>query len=299
MEMNLPFKIPKKYEPKIRELKYSLKLLRKNSLSFVGAMIIFIFVIIAILAPIIAPYPEHAGRRTVIKERFQPPSQDHLLGTDSYGRDILSRLIYGARISLFAGTLAIGLALLIGVPLGAIAGAVGGYVDEAIMRVVDVFLSFPPLLLALVIAATLGPSLNNAILAIAITWWPWYTRIIRGDAQSVKERPFVEAAKAIGEGKLKIAFRHVLPNSITGVIVQSSMDFGSVVLTLASLSFLGLGAQPPTPEWGLMISSERVYFLTNPWVVVFPGLAILIMVFAFNVFGDGLRDVIDPRTRRR
>ncbi len=299
MEMNLPFKIPKKYEPKIRELKYSLKLLRKNSLSFAGAMIIFIFVIIAILAPIIAPYPEHAGRRTAIKERFQPPSQDHLLGTDSYGRDILSRLIYGARISLFAGTLAIGLALLIGVPLGAIAGAVGGYVDEAIMRVVDVFLSFPPLLLALVIAATLGPSLNNAILAIAITWWPWYTRIIRGDAQSVKERPFVEAAKAIGEGKLKIAFRHVLPNSITGVIVQSSMDFGSVVLTLASLSFLGLGAQPPTPEWGLMISSERVYFLTNPWVVVFPGLAILIMVFAFNVFGDGLRDVIDPRTRRR
>ncbi|MFW5898534.1 MAG: ABC transporter permease [Candidatus Saliniplasma sp.] len=299
MDVKLFFEIPENIKPRIRELKYSITLLRKNTLSFIGALIILIFLFIAVFAPILSPYPEHSGPVTDIQNQLQPPGGNYLMGTDQLGRDILSRLIYGTRISLIAGTSAIGLALLIGVPLGAIAGAFGGYVDEVIMRVVDTFLSFPPLLLALAITAALGPSLRNAIIAIAVTWWPWYTRIIRGDAQSVKERPFVEAAEAIGESRLKIAFRHILPNSITGVIVQSSMDFGSVIITLASLSFLGLGAQPPTPEWGLMITSGREYFLTNPWVATFPGIAIFIMVFAFNVFGDGLRDIIDPRTRRR
>jgi len=299
MDVELPFEIPKNIEPRLRELKYSLTLLRKNSLSFIGALIIIIFFLMAIFAPILAPYPEHAGRTQDIRNQLEPPSIQNPLGTDHMGRDILSRIIFGARISLLAGTSAIGLALLIGVPLGAIAGFFGGYVDEIIMRVVDLFLSFPPLLLALAISAALGPNLRNAIIAIAITWWPWYTRIIRGDAQSVKEKPFIKAAEAIGESKLKIAFRHLLPNSVTGVIVQSSMDFGSVIITLSSLSFLGLGAQSPTPEWGLMISSHRTYFLTNPWTVIAPGLAILIMVFAFNVFGDGLRDIIDPKTRRR
>ena len=167
------------------------------------------------------------------------------------------------------------------------------------MRVVDTFLSFPPLLLALAISAALGPTLTNMMIAIAIAWWPWYTRIIRSEALSVKEKPFVEAAEAMGKSKVKIAFKHVLPNSITGVIVQSSMDFGSIIITAASLSFLGLGAQSPTPEWGRIIATHRDYFLTQWWTVVFPGLIILIFVFCFNIFGDGLRDILDPRTRRQ
>ena len=291
--------LKQKLKPRVRELKYGLILLKKNKVSLLGLLIIGIFLFTAIFAPILAPYPKHAQEYTNMKEQLQPPNQEHLLGTDSMGRDVLSRIIYGTRISLQVGLLAIGIALVIGVPLGVIAGTFGGYVDEVIMRVVDTFLSFPPLLLALAISSILGPSLRNAMIAISIAWWPWYTRIIRGEAVSVKEKPFVEAAKSIGEGKIKIAFRHILPNTITPIIVQSSMDFGSIIITSASLSFLGLGAQPPQPSWGLMISSQRVYFLTHWWVVTFPGLAILVTVLGFNLMGDGLRDIYDPKTRRR
>ena len=291
--------LKQKLKPRIRELKYSLKLLKKNKVSLLGLTIIGIFLITAIFAPIIAPYPEHAENYTKMEDQLQPPSQEHIFGTDSMGRDVFSRIVYGARISLKVGILALGIALLIGVPLGVIAGTFGGYIDEIIMRVVDTFLSFPPLLLALAISSILGPSLRNAMIAIAIAWWPWYTRIIRGEAVSVKEKPFVEAAKSLGESRLKIAFRHVLPNTITPIIVQSSMDFGSIIITSASLSFLGLGAQPPLPSWGLMISSQRVYFLTHWWVVTFPGIAILLTVLGFNLMGDGLRDIYDPKTRRR
>lgn len=298
LDIKLPFKVPKSLEPRIRELKYSLKLLNKNKLSMIGGLVILGFIIVAIFAPYVALYPEDAGAVNKIENQLQPPSLEHPFGTDRFGRDIFSRIVYGARISLYIGIVAIGLALLIGVPLGALAGSIGGYVDEAIMRVVDTFLSFPPLLLALAISAALGPTLTNMMIAIAIAWWPWYTRIIRSEALSVKEKPFVEAAEAMGESKIKIAFKHVLPNSITGVIVQSSMDFGSIIITAASLSFLGLGAQSPTPEWGRIIASHRDYFLTQWWTVVFPGLIILIFVFSFNIFGDGLRDILDPKTRR-
>lgn len=291
--------LKQKLKPRVRELKYGLILLKKNKVSLLGLLIIGIFLFTAIFAPILAPYPNHAQSYTNMKEQLQPPNQEHLLGTDSMGRDVLSRIIYGTRISLQVGVLAIGIALVIGVPLGVVAGTFGGYVDEVIMRVVDTFLSFPPLLLALAISSILGPSLRNAMIAISIAWWPWYTRIIRGEAVSVKEKPFVEAAKSIGEGKIKIAFRHILPNTITPIIVQSSMDFGSIIITSASLSFLGLGAQPPQPSWGLMISSQRVYFLTHWWVVTFPGLAILVTVLGFNLMGDGLRDIYDPKTRRK
>jgi peptide/nickel transport system permease protein len=180
-----------------------------------------------------------------------------------------------------------------------IAGYSGGKVDELIMRVTDVFLSFPTLLLAMAISAMLGPTLRNAMIAIAISWWPWYTRLLRSEAVSVKERDFVEAARAMGAPWGKIVFKHILPNCLAPIIVQGSMDFGSIILTSASLSFLGLGAQPPTPEWGLMISTSRTFFLTHWWIVTFPGLAIFIAVLSFNLVGDGLREILDPKMRRR
>jgi peptide/nickel transport system permease protein len=207
--------------------------------------------------------------------------------------------MFGTRISLNTALLAVGISMLIGIPLGAIAGASEWYIDESIMRITDIFLSFPNLLLAIVIAATLGPSLQNAIVAIAVSWWPWYTRIVRGQAISLRERQFVKAAQAIGTPHYKIVFRHIIPNCVAPVIVQASMDVGGVILTIAALSFLGLGAQAPTPEWGLMINTSRTYFLTAWWYSFFPGMAIFVSVLVFNLLGDGLREVLDPKTRKK
>lgn len=271
----------------------------RSPLTLVGCIMLLFLILTAILAPWIAPYPEHAFGATEIKNKFRSPCLSHPFGTDELGRDIFSRVVYGSRISLQAGSVAISLALAIGVPLGLLAGYFGGVVDEVIMRTVDVFLSFPPLLLALAIAAMLGPSLTNAMVAIAIAWWPWYTRLLRGEAVSVRERDYVQAAKALGASWRRIIFRHLLPNTIVPVVIQASMDFGSVILTSASLSFLGLGAQPPLPEWGLMVSTARTYFLTYWWVGTFPGLAIFLSVLAFNLVGDGLRELMDPRLRRK
>lgn len=215
------------------------------------------------------------------------------------GRDIFSRIIYGTRISLLASVFAVALAMLIGITLGAIAGALGGIVDDIIMRICDIFLSFPSLLLAIVIAAFAGPSLRNALIAIAISWWPWYARIVRGQAISLKERQFVKAARALGNVQSKIIFQHIVPNCMGPVIVQATMDLGGIILTLASLSFLGLGAQAPTPEWGLMINTSKTYFMNAWWYSVFPGLAIFVTVLAFNLIGDGLREIMDPRTRNK
>jgi len=233
------------------------------------------------------------------QDKLLPPSAGYWFGTDELGRDIFSRVLYGTRISLMAGLLAVGLSLLIGIPLGAIAGASAWYIDESIMRITDIFLSFPGLLMAIAIAAILGPSLQNAIIAISVSWWPWYTRIVRGQAISLRERQFVKAAQAIGTPHFKIIFSHIIPNCIAPVIVQASMDIGGVILTIAALSFLGLGAQPPTPEWGLMIATSRTYFLSAWWYSFFPGMAILITVLVFNLLGDGLREVLDPKTRKK
>lgn len=271
----------------------------RSPLTLVGCIMLLFLILTAILAPWIAPYPKHAFGATEIKNKFRSPCLSHPFGTDELGRDIFSRVVYGSRISLQAGSVAISLALAIGIPLGLLAGYFGGIVDEIIMRTVDVFLSFPPLLLALAIAAMLGPSLTNAMVAIAIAWWPWYTRLLRGEAVSVRERDYVQAAKALGASWRRIIFRHLLPNTIVPVVIQASMDFGSVILTSASLSFLGLGAQPPLPEWGLMVSTARTYFLTYWWVGTFPGLAIFLSVLAFNLVGDGLRELMDPRLRRK
>lgn len=285
-------------KPRIKSLRESMYLLARNKLSLTALIILVLLVLGAILAPVIIPYPEDLADATHTAIKLQAPSAEHLMGTDELGRDIFSRVVYGARVSLTAALAAVGLSLLIGIPLGAVAGSFGGWVDNVIMRITDVFLSFPPLLLAIAMVAVMGSSLNNAVLAIALSWWPWYTRLIRGQAISVKERKFVQAAETIGTSRMKIIFRHIIPNCISPVIVQASMDIGGVILTVASLSFLGLGAQLPTPEWGLMISMGRRFFPDSWWYCIFPGLAIFITVLCFNLLGDAIREILDPKTRK-
>ncbi len=284
-------------KPKVKEFRFSFHLLQKNQLTRFALYLVIALFLLAVFAPLIIPYPTHISDETNTDNRLQPPSREHLFGTDELGRDIFSRVIFGTRISLNTAVMAVGLALLIGIPLGAIAGTVGGWIDEVIMRITDIFLSFPPLLLAIAVVAVLGPSLQNAMLAIAISWWPWYTRLVRGQAISLKERKFIHAAYAIGTSKTRIIFSHIVPNTVSPVIVQASLDMGGVILTIASLSFLGLGAQAPTPEWGLMISTSRNYFLNAAWYSLFPGLAIFITVLGFNLLGDGFREILDPKTR--
>ena len=285
-------------KPRIKSLRESLYLIARNKLSLTALIILVLLIIGALLAPYIIPYPEDLADATHTQIKLQAPSLEHLMGTDELGRDIFSRVVYGARVSLSAALAAVGLSLVIGIPLGAIAGSFGGWVDNLIMRITDVFLSFPPLLLAIAMVAVMGSSLNNAILAIALSWWPWYTRLIRGQAISVKERKFVQAAETIGTGRMKIIFKHIIPNCISPVIVQASMDIGGVILTVASLSFLGLGAQLPTPEWGLMISMGRRFFPDSWWYCIFPGLAIFVTVLCFNLLGDAIREILDPKTRK-
>jgi peptide/nickel transport system permease protein len=284
--------------PRVKEWRFGLYLLWRNKLTRISLLIVILLVLVAVLAPVIVPYPAHTQSATDPANGLLPPGGKYLFGTDEQGRDVFSRVIYGARISLQTALLAVGLALLIGIPLGAFAGALGGAVDEVIMRVTDIFLSFPPLLLSIAISALLGPNLRNAMLAIALAWWPWYTRLIRGQAVSIKERQFVRAANALGAHPAATIFRHIVPNCIAPVIVQASMDIGGVILTISSLSFLGLGAQAPTPEWGLMINTSRNYIFNAPWYSIFPGLAIFISVLVFNLLGDGIREILDPRTRK-
>jgi peptide/nickel transport system permease protein len=273
---------------------------RGNPLLVAGLVLATALVVIAIFAPLIAPYPGDAGSATHPLDSFLPPSSHHWFGTDDVGRDVFSRVVYGARISLSVAAIVIAFSCIVGVPLGIAAGYFGGIVDNVLMRVTDIFLAFPALLLALALASVLTPSVGNATLAIAVTWWPWYARLARGQAASVAGRPYIESCRALGISPLRTLFRHVLPNSVTPVIVQASLDVGGVILTAAALSFLGLGAQDPTPEWGLLVSKGEAYFTTQWWLVTFPGAAILIAALAYNLVGDGLRDRLDPRrvTRR-
>jgi len=284
---------------RIREARLTLFLLTRNRLTLAAVIFALILVLVALLAPYIAPHPNHFYGVDSLEDSLQPPSSRYIFGTDEQGRDIFSRILYGTRLSLVTAILSIGLALLIGVPLGAIAGYSNRLIDEIIMRITDIFCGFPALLLAITVAAFLGPSLPNAMLAIGISWWPLYTRLIYGQVISLRERQFVRAAKVIGTHPLKNIFGHILPNCIAPLIVQASLDMGSVILVVSALSFLGLGAQPPTPDWGLMISTSRNYFLESWWYSVFPGLAIFVTVLTFNLLGDGFREVLDPKTRNR
>ena len=269
--------------------------LRANPLLVAGGALALLIVAVALLAPLIAPFPGDAGTATHPFTVLKPPSAAHWFGTDQVGRDILSRVLYGARVSPLIALFVLLIACGIGIPLGVAAGYFGGWLDEAIMRVTDIFLAFPPLLLALALAAVLPASLTSVTIAIAVTWWPWYTRLIRGQAASVAGRPYVESCRALGIPRRQIIFRHILPNSVTPLIVQVSLDVGGVILTASALSFLGLGAQDPVPDWGLMVAEGQSYFTSDWWAVTFPGLAILLTAFAFNLLGDGLRDLLDPK----
>ena len=287
----------KEWEVQLKEYYDVLGILVRNPLSVVGLIIVVSFILIAILAQIIAPYP--GDMIDVHPERgLLPPSLDHPFGTDEMGRDILSRVILGAQISLKIIIFVVSIAAIIGIVLGGVAGFLGGIVDEVLMRITDMFLAFPSIILAMAIAAALGPSLMNTMIAIIITWWPWYARLVRGQVLSIREMLYIEAAKALGLSRTRIIFRHILPNCLSPVIVQMSLDAGYVILTAAGLSFIGLGAQPPTPEWGLMISTGRIYMPQWWWCSVFPGLAIMVTVLGFNLIGDVIRDVLEPRMRQ-
>ncbi len=269
--------------------------LAANPLLVAGAMLVIVMIGVAVLAPVLSSYPADAGTATHPFAVLRPPSAAHWFGTDQVGRDVLSRVLYGARISPLIAASVLVIACAIGLPLGLAAGYFGGWLDDVIMRITDIFLAFPALLLALALAAVLPASLTSVTIAIAATWWPWYTRLVRGQAASVAGRPYIDGCRALGISRRRIIFRHVLPNAITPLIVQISLDFGGVILTASALSFLGLGAQDPTPDWGLMVSEGQGYFTTSWWAVTFPGLAILVTAFAFNLLGDGLRDMLDPK----
>ncbi|WP_347241186.1 nickel transporter permease [Thermus sp.] len=232
-----------------------------------------------------------------LAERLKPPSPAHPLGTDQLGRDVLSRVVHGARISLGVGFGVVLLASALGVGVGLLAGGLGGAWDNLLMRLTDIFFAFPSLILAMAIAAALGPNLANTVLAVALVTWPIYARLVRAQALALREREFVEAARALGAGQGRVLLRHLLPNSLTPVLVQASYEVGGAILTAAGLSFIGFGAQPPTPEWGAMVAETRNYMAEAPWAATAPAVAILLTVLAFNLLGDGLRDVLDPRGR--
>ncbi|MEA3230284.1 MAG: ABC transporter permease [Thermodesulfobacteriota bacterium] len=278
-------------------LRYFIHLARKNPLFLIGVGVVVLLVIAALFAPWVTPFPEDAKYAIHFGSKLKPPSMDHFFGTDALGRDIFTRVVFGARMTIRIGVTVLAIALALGVPLGLVAGYFGGRIDDVIMRISDIFLSFPSLLLPLAIAAALGPSITNAMIAIAVAWFPWYVRIVRAQVLTVKEELYVESARSIGVSRLGILFRHVLPNAMAPVIIQASMDMGYTILTAAGLSFIGVGARPPTVEWGLMITDARAYFLDFWWTVTFPGLAIFVTVLAFNLLGDGLRDILDPKVR--
>ena len=266
-----------------------------NPLNLIALAVITVFAIAAVVAPLVAPADPLAQ---VLASRLQPPSAAHWLGTDQLGRDLASRLLYGARISLVVGVVVVSVAGIVGTCVGLIAGYAGELVDEALMRLTEVFLAFPPLILAMAIAGALGPSLTNAIIAIAAVTWAVYARLVRGQVLSLRRREFVEAARSIGASRTRVLVRHLLPNVLAPILIQASFDMGGAIIAAAGLSFIGFGAQPPTPEWGVMISEGRNFISTEPWLSLFPGLAILLAVGAFNLLGDGLRDLFDPRLRR-
>ncbi|WP_053218641.1 nickel transporter permease [Virgibacillus senegalensis] len=273
----------------------ALSRLVKSKTSFIGLLIILLLIVIAVMAPVVAT---HDPTEQQLLDRYLAPSADHWLGTDELGRDIYSRIVYGTRISIQIGLIAVGISAVIGILLGGIAGYFGRWIDQIIMRLIDILMAFPSILLAIALVAVLGASLTNAMIAIGIVGVPQFARIVRSTVLSVKETEYIEAARAIGAKNNRILFQHVLPNCLAPIIVQATLSIGTAILDAAGLSFLGLGAQPPSPEWGAMLSDGRAALQTAPWVVAFPGMAIFLVVLGFNLFGDGLRDALDPRLKQ-
>lgn len=274
-----------------------MKRLFKNKMTIFGLGIVILVIFCAVFAPLIAPHPEAATGAINFKDMNQQPTLKYLFGTDEIGRDILSRVIYGTRYSFLMAVVVLTVAVLIGVPLGLIAGYCGGVTNTVIMRLTDIFLSIPSLILAMAVAAILKPNLINSMLAISFGWWPWFTRLVQAETLKVKNEQFIISSEGIGAGKFRIMFHEILPNCLPTIIVKISTDIGFVILTGASLGFLGLGAQPPAPEWGTMIAEGRVYMPAVWWSSTFPGLAILLTVLGFSFLGDGIRDAFDVRVQ--
>ena len=268
--------------------------LRRSYFALLGGSVVLLVIVAAVLAPVVAPYDPSARD---VRQLLQGPSLDNPLGTDEIGRDTLSRIIYGARVSLLVGIIAVGISMLIGVPLGLVAGYGRGLADSVIMRVMDGLLAFPTLVLALAITAMLGPSLNNAMIAIGITGIPNFARLVRGQVLALRDQEYVQAARSVGAKNVRILGKHILPNTMAPIIVQTSIAIPTAILAEAGLSFLGLGIQPPQPSWGAMLNTARGYLQHSAWLAVWPGIAIFVTVLAFNFLGDALRDTLDPRLR--
>jgi ABC-type dipeptide/oligopeptide/nickel transport system permease subunit len=281
-------------------LRTGLLRLTKNRLAQLGFVILSIVIVVALFAPLLASqHPNEAGiYQADPRNNKQAPSMEHLMGTDDLGRDLLSLVMYGARISLLVGFFAVGFAILFGTSLGAIAGFFGGRIDNIIMRTMDIMLAFPTILLAMVIVVGIGPGLFNAMIAVGIVSIPTYARITRATVLGESNKEYVQSAKALGASRLQILWQHVLPNSLSPLIVAASLGLATAILDAAGLGFLGLGAQPPTPEWGLMLSRHKNHIFTSPWMVFFPGVAIMFLVLGFNLLGDGLRDAFDPKLKQ-
>ena len=297
---------------RLRGMQYSLFLLRKSRLSVIGFAIVMIMIFIALIAPLIAtfflphdqlppPYanPLRIPRDYNVTAPLPPGSPGHPLGTGQFGTDIYYGLVYGAQVSMRMAIVVVGIGFLIGILLGAISGYFGGVIDEIVMRVTDVFLSVPFLILAMAVVVVMGPGLDNIMMAFIIVWWPGYARLVRGQVLSIRENVYIEAARAIGSSNSRIIFRHILPNSFAPIIVNATMDMGTIVLVTAGLSYIGFGAEPGTAEWGRMVSDGQQYFIAGAWwMVVFPGLMIMLFVLGFNLMGDGLRDILDPKLKK-
>jgi peptide/nickel transport system permease protein len=262
-----------------------------------GMLIAALLIAVALLAPLLATHPDAVWNMNP-RHRLLPPSQQYYFGTDRMGADIYSRILFGARITLTIASVAVGTALMIGVPIGLVSGWRGNWLGELLMRVSDIFLAVPQIVLAIAIAQTLGPSIENVILALSITYWPWFTRLVHAEVRSLKNEVFIEAASALGVPTWRIILLHVLPNVMSPIIVRASIGMGFTILTASALGFLGLGAPPPAPEWGRMISESREFLPEAWWSALAPGLAIFLVVMGFNLLGDGLRDILDPRIRR-
>jgi len=285
------------HESFFRDVRLSFYLFSRSPLSVTGMVLVGVFFLIALIGPWIVPYPEDATGAVHMSQKLTAPGSQFWFGTDEMGRDVFTRVILGTRVSLKIGLIIVCAAMGIGVPLGITAGFVGGWINEVIMRITDIFLAIPGLILALAIIGALGPGITNSMIALSLVWWPGYVRLVQGKTLSLKEESFIEAAQSVGAGKARIIFFHILPNCTSPIIVKASMDMGMAILAAAGLGFIGVGAQPPAPEWGAMISIARNYLPNWWWYALFPGLAIFVTVLGFNLLGDGLRDILDPQSR--
>lgn len=285
------------HRSKIRTVRLYARTLGHNTSAMFGLALIVLFLVTAAIGPWIVPFPDDALGSVNLDIKLQPPGPVHWFGTDEVGNDVFTRVVIGARITLQIACIITGVAMLIGVPLGIIAGYFGGPVQEVIMRVTDVFFGVPALVLAIAIVGALGPGIGNAMFALSLVWWPGYVRLVQAKTLALRNESYVDAARSIGASRLRIVFVHILPNCASPIVVKGSMDMGMSILAAASLGFLGLGAQPPEPEWGAMISLGRNYMPDWWWYSFFPGLAIFLTVMGFNLLGDGLRDVLDPSHR--